>query len=484
MIPIDEALEDKKLLGAALGDPESWQTWITCAKAAYAQALSTKELKSFKEVSGGRNPPKAPAKEFIGIAGRRAGKTRIAAALATYEATFNDHSDKLSPGEEGFIIIISPTKPQSKIAFGYIKAFLQSSPILRKKVKKITGQEIRLYGNITVVCHAADDVSIRGRTILCCIFDESGFWRSAEVNVNDMDIYRAVLPSLAATDGLLIVISSPYRQLGLLHRFYEDSFGKDDADTLVIKGPTLKFHPTFSKERIERAYRRDPQGAVSEWEAEFVSDSSQFLDDELIDDAINADRPQILQPQADIRYFGYVDPSAGRGDGYVIAIGHRDDDKFILDLIKGKAGKFNPAALTSEYAALFKSYKCNPIYGDNYSGEWVSAAYRKAGIEYKKAKLNKSQIYLEALPVFVRGGVEIPKHKKLITELRLLQRKSRASGDQIDHPPRANDDYANALAGCIHFTMQDRKRPRVSTVGPKIFKADPAFDPMGFSRGI
>jgi hypothetical protein len=48
-ISIDAALQDKMLLGAALGSsPDTWRTWITALKAAHGQQLSPDELVVFK----------------------------------------------------------------------------------------------------------------------------------------------------------------------------------------------------------------------------------------------------------------------------------------------------------------------------------------------------------------------------------------------------------------------------------------------------
>ena len=46
-IPIAEALADTNLLGAALGDATSWQTWCTILKAAFAEQLTDAERALF-----------------------------------------------------------------------------------------------------------------------------------------------------------------------------------------------------------------------------------------------------------------------------------------------------------------------------------------------------------------------------------------------------------------------------------------------------
>ena len=61
-----------------------------------------------------------------------------------------------------------------------------------------------------------------------------------------------------------------------------------------------------------------------------------------------------------------------------------------------------------------------------------------------------SAIYIEALPVFAAHNVELLDVPKLITELRLLERRTRAGGkDVVSHPPRGSDDVANSTCGSL-----------------------------------
>ena len=48
----------------------------------------------------------------------------------------------------------------------------------------------------------------------------------------DVETYRAVLPSLVASGGLFVGISTGYRRAGLLFEKHRDHFGRDDDDVL------------------------------------------------------------------------------------------------------------------------------------------------------------------------------------------------------------------------------------------------------------
>jgi hypothetical protein len=99
MITIDRALQDSKLLGASLGDPATWATWLVTLKAAFGIALTDDERRAFESIAGSRQPPSRKVQQLWAILGRGSGKSRMAAAIAVYIACFPQHD--LDPGEIG-----------------------------------------------------------------------------------------------------------------------------------------------------------------------------------------------------------------------------------------------------------------------------------------------------------------------------------------------------------------------------------------------
>ena len=250
----------------------------------------------------------------------------------------------------------------------------------------------------------------------------------------------------------MVVLSSPYRRAGLLHALHRDHFGQDSDDTLVVQGPSIAFNPTLDLRAIEAARAADPQGALAEWDGQFRSDIAQFLDDASIDAAIVHGRPLELPPRGGVRYFAYTDPSAGRHDAYTICVGHRDGDKIVADLVRGRKPPFDPAAVTKEYVVLARAYGCTTITSDNFAGEWHVSAVSGAGAVHARSELPASGLYLEGLPAFTRGLIEIPDSPQLVRELRLLERRVARSGkDSVGHGVGGSDDYANALFGMVYL---------------------------------
>jgi hypothetical protein len=184
------------------------------------------------------------------------------------------------------------------------------------------------------------------------------------------------------------------------------------------------------------------------------------LDDASIDAAIDYGRPLELPPRDGLIYRAFADASAGRHDAFCFGIGHREGDRIVADVIRGRRPPFDPATVAAEYAALAKEYRCGKIVGDAYAGEWTTQAFKGAGVEYARSELPKSALYLESLPYFMRGAISIPNVPILIRELRLLERRTTRSGkDSVDHGASGSDDHANVLAGLIWLLRDVVRKP-------------------------
>jgi Terminase large subunit, ATPase domain len=458
----DRALLDRNLLGATLGDIAPWSTWLAVLRASFGLPLSEEQRAIFHAVAGDRSPPSKRVRELWAIVGRRGGKSRMAAALSVYISCFVKH--KLAAGEAGHVIVLAASRDQAQVVFTYIRAFLEDSPVLKQEIENVTANEIRLRNGVVIGTHANSFRSIRGRTIVACIFDEVALWRDETSAVPDLEVYRAVTPSLLAAKGMMIGISTPYRKVGLLHQKWRDHWGVDGDDVLVIQGPSTAFNPTLSQSEIDASIADDPDGATSEWQATFRTDIASFLDDATVDAAIDHDRPLELPPRAH-SYVAFCDPSGGRHDAFTIAIAHEEGESVVVDLVRGTKPPFDPMGVVTLYTKLLQDYGIHEVHGDGYAEAWVEQAWADCGIAYERSELKKSELYLEALPLFTRGAISLPDHQLLLRELRLLERQAHRGGrETIDHPKRGTDDYANSVAGVAATIKADTYDP----VGPWI----------------
>ena len=389
----------------------------------------------------------------------------MAAAVAVHIAALTDHSKRLVPGEIGTVAVIAASREQANTVFSYIRGFLMASDLLAGQVESIGRDEIMLHGDICISVVTNSFRVARGMTLLAVIGDEVSYWRDEISAQPDVETYRACLPSLVASGGIWVGISTGYRRAGLLYQKHREHFGHNGDDVLVVSGPTETFNPTIDPALIAKARAEDPEAAEAEWDGGFRRDIAAFLSDHDIEAAIDHDRPMELGPRSELHYTGFADPSGGRHDAYCLAIGHFEgaqaDGRFVLDVVRGAQPPFDPQTTTRAFSDLLKEYFLSTVTGDAYSAEWVEGAFRDGGISYERCQKPKSALYLEAQTLFARGGISLPDHAVLLRELRLLERRTHRSGkDTVDHGLHGHDDYANAVLGCAALGMGSARRYR------------------------
>ena len=170
-----------------------------------------------------------------------------------------------------------------------------------------------------------------------------------------------------------------------------------------------------------------------------------------------------LPPVAGRQYFGFVDPAGGGADEFTLAIAHRDGDLTVIDLVRGRHG--SPAEITREFAAILRSYGITLVRGDKYAGAWPRDEFRKCGVTYETADLDRSGLYLEFLARLNSGAVELPPDDKLQRQFAGLERRtSRGGKDSIDHGPGGHDDRANAIAGAVTYAKRRQSKTTSASV--------------------
>ncbi len=302
---------------------------------------------------------------------------------------------------------------------------------------------------------------VRGRTVLLAILDECAFWRDDTSVSPDVETYRALMPSLATLPGsMLIGISSPYKKAGLLYDKWKAPFGKDDDRVLVIQATSLQLNPTLDPAIVEQALADDPAAARAEWLGEFRPDIGGYVPLELIESAVDWG-VTVRPPRQGISYCGFVDAASGTGkDSFAVGIAHTDADAVILDLCHEIKPPFNPQSAVDEVAAILQSYGCFSCRGDKYSAGFVIEAFGRNGITYEYSEIDRSGLYISALPLFTAGRARLIDNPKLVAQFASLERRTSAGGrDQVDHGRNAHDDAANASAGALALAYSDDADP-------------------------
>lgn len=456
MKPLHEAMLDPDLFGGSFSG-ETFRAWRTVAKILDGLPLDERELALYRQITGRQEPPTSAFSEAYLVKPRRAGGTLFAAALGLH-AALTDYRARLGRGEYATVALIASDRRQARQLTHYIKGLIDDSPIIKAEVANETLETITFAHRVNLEVHTTSFRSTRGYSYACVICDELAFYRD-DLSANpDVELIRAVRPGLANLGGRLIGLSSPHSRRGHLFNMWQQHYGKDSDDVLVIQagGPTL--NPTISSAVIERARAEDPVAARSEWGAEFREDISAFLTDELIDAAM----PGRLKRGPRLSSVAFVDMSGGVTDAAALGVAHSETvdgtSQVILDHLEVVPAPHKPAEVAERFAKTLQGFGLTRVTGDRYSAGWTVGAFEKHGIKYEASELDKSAIYGEVLPLFSERRAELIDDQRLVAELRLLERKPRAGGrpDNIDHAPRAHDDAANAACGALWLAMREQ----------------------------
>jgi hypothetical protein len=398
------------------------------------------------------------------IVGRRGGKSYITAIIGIFLSCCRTYQLKL--GTKGMVMILARDKEQAGVIRGYILAFLKTVPELSLMLKDEPNQKlIELTNGLTIEIRAVSESGTRGYTVVAALMDEIAFWPTdPESAKQDKKVLRAIRPAMfGIRNAMIVMLSSPYAQRGVLYDEWRKWFGKDGAKGFVWQADTLSMRPETDEELLDEIrdmYDEDPESAAAEYGARFRSDLENIFTKSAIEAVSVTGRVEVGYLSKHT-YRAFVDPSGGSADSYVLAIAH-DEDRVIdgdtvtfgvLDKVVEWKPKFDPEQVSKEVVNWCNSYHITSVVGDAYGGEWPRDPLKKKGIQYELSDKSRSELYLAFLPIVNSKRCELldpEHHRHQVNQFSNLERKTGRSGkDTVDHPPGSHDDIANAVAGVM-----------------------------------
>jgi hypothetical protein len=472
---------------------ESFTAWRAFLSAMFAEPMSGEELAIYRQCTGRQEPPAEPVKEGTLVIGRRGGKSRTLALIATHLATSRDYSPYLAPGEVGTVAVIASDRKQARAIFRYVQGMLHAVPDLAALILEETQDSITLSNGPAGAAKVAIEIQTasfrvtRGYTFVAVLCDETAFWRDENSANPDVEIFRALRPGMATIPGaMLLNASSPYRKSGVLWRAFQRYYGKDVARRLVWKAPTRVMNPTIDPAEEAEAYEDDAASASAEWGGEFRDDIGEFVPRAVVEACTAPGRFELPYVPGQ-HYVAFVDPSGGSSDSMTLAIAHADPKertRAVLAVVREKKAPFSPDAVVSEFVELLKAYRVAKVKGDRYAGEFAREPFRLKGVAYEISEKPKGDIYRETLPLLNSGRVELLDIPVLTNQLCNLERRTARGGrDSIDHPPGAHDDVANAVAGAL-LEAVGGPAPMKITAGLLAALSQPGPDARHWQTGV
>ncbi len=441
-----QAMRDANLFGPHFGGP-TWDTWRAFLGALFGLKLNAKQLAAYRQYTGRSTAPVEPFREAWVIAGRRAGKSRVAALVAVYLAALKDWRPYLAPGEVATVMVLAADRRQARVVFRYCRALLTDVPLLRPLLIGETREALTLSNGVALEIHAISQARTRGYTLAAALLDEVCFWPTGDLATSDGEIVQALRPALATLPGsLLLAISSPWAKRGIAYEMHARHHGVDESPVLTWQAESTAMNPALDAAVVTQAMAADELAARTEWGAAWRDDISGYIGREQLA-AVTVPGRVSLPPVAGVQYVGGLDAAGGSGsDSMTLGIAHAVDGRAILDLVVERRPPFSPQGVAAEFSAILKQYGISRALADRYGGDWPVEAFARHGVRVEPCQRNRSECYLELLPLLTAQRVELLDDARLLGQLAALERRAGRLKDVIDHQPSQHDDVANSAA--------------------------------------
>lgn len=415
--------------------------------------------------------PRGAPRTVVVRAGGRGGKTSRLLAPKAVHAAWTVPLPTLARGEHAVSLIIAPDLTLARQALSFARGYIDASPVLRAAKVAESTDHITLRrpdGKLVDVRVRAASRGGRGGRAFTLVFaglDEACFFRDETTGVvNDAEMYRAVIQRIVPA-GQCWIVSTPWVQgVGLLEELSDKNFGSH-VQALCVLAPTRALNPTWDPSgEIEADLREnDPDNAAREIDAiPFAAGSTIFFDKVTLDAAVDERRSQDLPPETGATYgaggdFGF------RRNSSALAIVKRDDedgeryDLALLDEQRPDRGvPLKPSAVCDAFGAELNRYTCGEVAADSHERREVAEELARHNITVVSApegQAGKVEMFVLARRVLREGKVRLPKHPRLLSQLRAVTAKPAPGGGLSISSPRTSDgahgDLVSALVTAI-----------------------------------
>lgn len=429
-------------------------------------------------------PPYVPMEYREGwfIFGRRGGKTdALSSTIVAYEALLGGHEDRLRPRQQGICFQIAQDLRLARNSLHFIRAVVESSPLMEKEIVQITADRIDFNNRFTIACVPATLKSVRGYASPISVMDEVGVWYQESESANpDYQIYDAVSPGqVQFPDRKIVGISTPWNKSGLLYKYHEagtegwkhklSALREEYRGVCVLKGPTAVLgNRLVEREFLQKEKDRNPMAFEREMLAEFQDSITGFIPSVLVNQAVDVgvyQRP--YNPK--FTYYASMDPAFKR-DAFGFAVVHNEKGTIVVDrverMIPPVGESLNPAAVLDVIVPLLKTYRCHLIYSDQYHLESLGQLVRERGFEIFPVPFtskSKAELYGNLQQLFLQKKIKLVDDYELIRELKSLERTLTSGGAiSISAPSGQHDDLATVVVIGAAQAMWDFRENEVA----------------------
>lgn len=387
-----------------------------------------------------------PADRKCFVAGRQVGKSRVASWMALHHALTHPHSTTL---------ITADALRQSSELFNQILSEIeQADGVADWGIERQTQTIIEFDNGSRIICvpTGRSGNKIRGYTAEMIIVDEAAF-------IDDQIFEDTLEPMLFATDGTMVLLSTPYGKSGY---FYEKA--DDPSSAFSTTHATSYDNPAIDDEKIEQFKEGKTQVTIDqEVYGKFSENANAFFPTSLVKSVTSTH----VDCEGSKLYLG-VDIARHGTDQTAIALIDDEGNVFKVD-------DFDDSAITESVESIKQldaHYDFEKILVDETGIGAGPVEILQTEIGHKvdgvKMTLQKKQsIYQTAKAEMEDGAVTLPADKTLKEQLESMGVDETKNNNLSIHArDGGRDDYVDAV--CLAIWASDASDRRGKNTGAKI----------------
>lgn len=456
-VSLARAVRDKRLLGAAIG-------WYDG------------QLELFDLIAANRM--------FIGAIGRQSGKSMIAAAASTHNATMCPALDLVVPsGRIRYVLAVSPSEEQSREFIRLCEMLIEASPVLAPladvqadrilfRIPRVRPDGSSFTAKTAIRALPANSRTIRGTSASMLTFDEFGHFQDSGGPGSDERVWAALMPSTRAFGDLakIVVISTPDGPTGRFAELHNAATAGVMPGAVAVQAATAEIVPDVDEgwleaQRVELGENLYQQ----EYEGRFVTTGGSFFDL----DALEFDDDGPALPRDAVSWVAALDAAFHQDRfGYALLGEHPLRPN---EVILGPVGAIEPVGVARSFEArrdredatlaavweMLEPYRPRKVFSDVHQSAAIESYFGRLGtrveiVQMSAPVITKSFVTLRSR--LVDGSLRLYRQPQLIEDLRRV----RARDNETIVLPRyagGHCDAAAALALAVSQVSVSRSRP-------------------------
>ncbi len=437
--------------------------------------------------------------ELIFVAGRRGGKTTVAALITLFECArllmMDDPQKKykLTANAEIFCINVAPSESQAlDTVFKRAKELIANSPFFMSYKFDVVYNAIRFPKNITLKALGSNVASGVGRTCKCFVADEVSSFQDTDKHSPD-EIYFKLGNSTGNfkqwNENIRVAISSIAQQGDFITQLYKQAEDEKWPWAMWIWKKTWELNPEMSLDSLAEERKRHPEIFDRDYGAEEGVDTKSFFNEYEFTDTVERAKkvhnifigdppfkrtekkygftPDIdknrlhisLYPDA-LDFFICTDPAI-KNDAFGLTIGYTTVNNTIKIIgstvfIATKGAEINVEDIKAVLKPILETLPIQYYIFDIYFHTELQSMVRDYNVECLQHTLDLND-WIFARNDLYDGSATVPYSDYLFKEFReLLLVKNK----KIDHPSTGSKDMADSVAQLISHVRREEDEMR------------------------